>query len=147
MINEGVITILAIVSTIYLVALIVRQVKYWTDTRILKANYDYLDDDDYNEMIAKLNTVDTLERRIIEFEDAPNKLCNTSCDTRQKTMIKLYERAIVIFKHAQAVELHKLSGALKKLEGKYTKEYEELKVKHNLPDVPKQWRSKLNHYD
>lgn len=146
MLNESFLTITIVVALVYLVLKIVRDSEFYLSKLIRRSPYGLYRDPIYNKISVLLDELDSLEYRKKELKDAPNKLCNQGCTTRQKFLINLYEENNKFLSHIQAKLLIELNERLKKLWKKYQKYHEKLKKKYNIPDDETKWESKLIQY-
>lgn len=146
MMDESLILIIVVLAMVYLFFRIVRDSEYYVRQIIRKHNYGFYRDPIYNKILGLLDELDSLEYRKRELRDAPNKLCNQNCTSRQKFLIKLYEENNQMLTHIQTTLLIQLNEKLKKLNLKYKKYYDKLKRKYNLPDDIQKWEAKLKQY-
>ncbi len=148
MLNESLLTTVVIIALVYFGFKILRDGEYYF-LKVKRHITDPLDiyrDPAYNKIIGLLNELDSLEYRKNELRDAPNKLCNQSCNERQKFLIKLYEENAKILTHVQTNLMLQLNEKLKEFYTKYDKSFRKLKKKYNLKDEDIKWISKLNQY-
>ena len=146
MINESLITVVIVVALVYFTLKIFRDSEYYIRKIVRTKIYDFYNDPIYNRIIGLLNELDSIEYRKKEFRDAPNKLCNQNCSTRQKFLIKMYEETSEILSHIQTNLLIELNSKLKELREKYDKIYQKQKRKYNLKDSDVSWTSELIQY-
>ena len=117
---------------------------YFKCKRYITDPLDIYRDPAYNKIVGLLNELDSLEYRKNELRDAPNKLCNQSCNARQKFLIKLYEENAKILNHVQTNLMLQLNEELREFYEKYNKRFEKIKKKYHLKDEDLKWVSKLN---
>ena len=147
MINEALIIII-VIAAVYFLLRVARDVEfyYFKIKRYLTDPLDIYRDPAYNKIIGLLNELDSLEDRKNELRDAPNKLCNQSCNERQKFLIKLYEENAKILTHVQTNLMLQLNENLKEFYKRYNKKFAKIKKKYHLKDEDLTWVSKLNQY-
>ncbi len=151
--DENLINIAISIGIIYLVIgitnimiLIYDKLKYRVEKFLRRDIYSFYNDPLYIKFESVLNELDTIEARKKELHDAPNKLCNRNCTTRQKYIISLYEENYKFLDHIQTALLIQLRESLKNLWGKYEKYYLKIKKKYNLPDSDVKWNAELTQY-
>ena len=145
---EPVLVTVAILAVIYLALEIytrlswkISNIRTKVKNRRLKNVYNR-----YMDILYQMGLIDNLEHRKKEFEDAPNKLCNQQCTTRQKYLIKMYEKCTNIINKVETVELLELEKMFDKFEELYNKSYAKIKDKYDLKGEVKKWKSGLDHF-
>lgn len=148
MLSETLLTTIIVIAAVYFILRMARDFEfyYFKIKRHMTDPLDIFRDPAYNKIICLLNELDSLEYRKNELRDAPNKLCNQSCNDRQKFLIKLYEENSKILTHVQTNLMLQLNEKLKAFYKNYNKKFIKIKKKYNLKDEDLKWVPKLNQY-
>ncbi|MFX1297887.1 MAG: hypothetical protein ACFFD2_23950 [Promethearchaeota archaeon] len=145
-INEILLNIAIIIGIIYVAIRIYDSIKYKILSFFKRNLYSFYNDPLYNKFVSVLDELDAIEKRKAELRDAPNKLCNQDCNSRQKFLIALYEDNYKILSHIQTTLLIQLNNSLDKLWKKYEKFYNKAKKNYNFSDNEVKWISELAQY-
>ncbi len=145
-VNEILLTIALVIGILHYTIKLYNDMAYKVKKFVRRDSYSFYNDPLYHKFISLLNELDDIEARKKELRDAPNKLCNQSCTTRQRFLVKLYEENAQILVHIQSSLLLELQDTFFKLRKKYEKRYSKIKRRYNLADEEVTWAPKLVQY-